>query len=321
MGKRPSVEDMERLKIAITGASGFVGSNLVKYFLKNNTVFALTRNTKSWRLPSFNTVYFDIKNRRKVIDTIRKIRPDVLIHCAIYGAYHFENNVDDVIETNIVGTLNVLDACKNVSLFVNTGSSSEYGIRESVMNETNEVAPATNYAMSKALITNLLQSKNMNAVTMRLFSVYGYYEEKHRLIPYLLYCSIKGQTAKLSNKNNVRDFVFIDDVVKAYELAIQKHNKLDKGTIFNVGSGKQVAIKDVVNELDVDVEWDPAIREKEPDRVWQADISKIKKELGWKPEHALKEGLRKTKAWMKENIEFYEDERNDKCAGFKENSK
>lgn len=312
---------MERLKIAITGASGFVGSNLVKYFDKNHSVFALTRNTNSWRLPSFDPIYFDIKNRQGVMDVIRKIRPDVLIHCAVYGGYHFENNVEDIIETNIFGTLNVLDVCKNVSLFVNTGTSSEYGIKKSKMKETDELAPGTNYAMSKALITNLLLSRKINSVTMRLFSVYGYYEEKHRLIPYLLYSSIKGERARLSNKNNVRDFVFVEDVAEAYALAIQKHNKLDRCTVFNVGSGKQTRVEDVVKKLGVKVEWVPTVRKKEPDRVWQADIGKIKRELGWKPRHTLGEGLNKTKAWMEENIGLYEDERNDKRTRFEENSK
>ena len=206
---------MERLRIAITGASGFVGANLVRHFSRNHDVFALTRNTRGWRLAPFEPMALDVKDRAKVRATIGRIRPDVLIHCAVYGGYHFEDDPYRIIETNITGTLNVLDACGDSSLFINTGSSSEYGVKKKPMKESDVAEPRTNYAMSKALITNLLPSRKANSITMRLFSVYGYYEEKHRLIPHLLYSAIKGRKAKLSDKNNVRDFVFIEDVARA----------------------------------------------------------------------------------------------------------
>ena len=305
---------METLKIAITGASGFVGANLTTHFSKSHDVYALTRNINGWRLASTDAIPFDVANRSKVFKVLKKIKPDILIHCAVYGGYHFENNVRDVINTNIIGTLNVLNACDGISLFINTGSSSEYGIKYKSMNETDTTEPRSNYAMSKVLITNMLQSVNPKAITMRLFSAYGYYEEKHRLIPYLLYSAIKGEKAKLSNRNSVRDFVFIEDISCAYELAIRKQNKLKRGEIFNVGSGKQTYVEDVAKSIGAKVEWTPGIRVTEPHMRWQADISKIKGELGWKPRNTLEQGLIKTKLWMEDNITLYEDERNDKKA-------
>ena len=307
---------MEGLKIAITGASGFVGANLVRFFNSANEVYALTRNTNPWRLSKeFNTVSFDVKDKQVVRDVVATLRPDVLIHCAAYGGYHFETEPREIIETNIIGSLNVVDASREVPIVINVGSSSEYGVTNNPMKEKDTTAPTTPYAMAKALQTKLIASAR-NSITLRLFSVYGYYEEKHRLIPYLIYSAIKKQKPVLSSKKNVRDFVFIEDVMNAFALAIQKFEKIEKGSIFNVGSGVQKSVYDVVNEMGIEAVWDSSVRQEEPDRKWQADVTKIKNELGWEPKNSLGEGLRKTREWMERHIELYEVEENDKFARF-----
>ncbi|MGC8618734.1 MAG: NAD-dependent epimerase/dehydratase family protein [Thermoplasmata archaeon] len=303
---------MEGLKIAITGASGFVGANLVRYFNPSNEVYALTRSTNPWRLnKEFNLIKFDVKERQVVRDVLSTLKPDVLIHCAAYGGYHFETNVREIVETNVIGSINVLDASKGVPIVINVGSSSEYGIVDRPMNEEDLAAPVTPYAMSKTLQTELFHY-GAHSITLRLFSVYGYYEEKHRLIPYIIYSTIKGRKPVLSNKNNVRDFVFIEDVADAFSRTIQKFEKIEKGTVFNVGSGVQMSVGDVVKEMGIDTEWNSSVKAEEPERVWQADISKIKRELNWYPKHSLSEGLRKTRIWMEKNIELYEMEDYDK---------
>ena len=307
---------MERLKIAITGASGFVGANLVRYFAVSNEIYALTRNANPWRLSKeFNLVNFDVKDKQVVRDVIATLKPDVLIHCATYGGYHFETEPRKIIETNIIGSLNIVDASKDVPIVINVGSSSEYGVQNKPMEEEDTIAPTTPYAMTKALQTKLFASAR-NSITLRLFSVYGYYEEKHRLIPYTVYSAIKKQKPILSSKSNVRDFVFIEDVMNAFALAIQKFEKIEKGSIYNVGSGVQKSVLDVVNEMGIDVGWDTSVRQGEPDRKWQADITKIKNELGWEPKNSLGEGLRKTRKWMERYIELYEVDENDKFAGY-----
>ncbi len=307
---------MEGLKIAITGASGFIGSNLVRYFNSSNEVYALGRNNNPWRLSKeFNLVNFDVKDKQVVREVIATLKPDVLIHCAAYGGYHFETEPRKIIETNIIGSLNVMDASREVPIVINVGSSSEYGVTNEPMDEGNIVAPTNPYAMTKALQTKLFASAR-KSITLRLFSVYGYYEEKHRLIPYIVYSAIKKQKPMLSNESNVRDFVFIEDVMTAFARAVQKFEKTEKGSIFNVGSGVQKSVRDVVNELGIEAVWGAPIRQKEPDRKWQANITRIKNELGWEPKNSLGEGLRKTREWMEKNIELYEVEENDKFARY-----
>ncbi|MEM3265168.1 MAG: NAD(P)-dependent oxidoreductase [Thermoplasmata archaeon] len=317
---------MENLKIAIDGASGFIGSNLVRYFEKEYNVFALTRNKNNWRLKGSNAeiINFDVIDRDKVFDVVKHIRPDIFIHCAVFGGYHFETDPRKIIDTNIVGSINTIDACTDIPLFINTGSSSEYGIRNSPMKETDEIMPNTSYALTKAIITKFLHERGPiarpKAITLRLFSVYGYYEEKHRFIPYIVYSAIKKQKAKVWGKSNVRDFIFIEDVISAYELVIHKYEKLENGEIFNVGSGKQYTLEEVVNIMGVKAEWVYPNRPPEPNRTWQADIKNITEKLGWRVNNSIKEGLEKTKEWMKDNIDLYEDEKNDKFSRFKQNN-
>ena len=127
---------MESLKIVITGASGFVGSNVARHLGNDNEVIGLTRSAGGWRTKGINVEHLDICDRIKTIDLLKKLRPDILIHCAVYGGYHFEKDTGKVIKTNILGTLNLLDASENISLFINTGSSSEYGIKQKPMKES-----------------------------------------------------------------------------------------------------------------------------------------------------------------------------------------
>jgi nucleoside-diphosphate-sugar epimerase len=209
-----------------------------------------------------------------------------------------------------MGSINLLAACKNVPIFINTGSSSEYGIKNEPMSEADEIAANTNYALSKALISNLIASEGLG-LTLRLFSVYGYYEEKHRLISYLIYSLLKGKKAKISNLANVRDFIFIEDVSSAYEAAIKNYDRVEKGEIFNVGTGKQIDVRSVIEMLGVETEL-KSVRQNEPNRMWQANISKIEDKFKWHPKYSLEEGLEKTKKWMLENIKIYDTDKNDK---------
>lgn len=311
---------MERLKIAITGSSGFIGANLVRSFDNTHEVFPLTRNTNNWRLGSqFKAIKFNILEREKVREIIGKLKPDVLIHCAAYGGLFFETNVRNIVETDLIGSMNLIDASKDVPVVLNTGSSTEYGIRRSPMKESDLIAPTTQEGMTKALQTSLFRSAH-NSLTLRLFSVYGYYEEKHRLISHLIYSLIEDQKPMLSSLNNVRDFVFIEDVSKAYSLAISNYDKVEKGSIFNIGTGIQSTILDIVNELKVEVDYNPSARTEEPKRMWQADISKTMRELKWIPQHSLRDGLKKTKEWMEKNLHLYEGDENDKLARSKQSS-
>lgn len=296
------------MKIAVTGAAGFVGTNIVNHLSKNNEVFSLCKNINSWKINTHqNIIKLDITNREKTLEVIRSVRPDVLIHCAVYGGYPLETDVRRVVDTNVYGSINVFDACSSVPLVVNTGSSSEYGIKHDIMKESDAIAPNTDYGMTKALETKLAGYGKFKAITLRLFSVYGYYENRQRLIPSILYSSIKGEPVELSNPNNVRDFIFIEDVCNAYDAVLRSQDVISNGEIFNVGSGSQTSINELVKLVGINAKWDQTKREKEPDRMWMADISKIEQVIKWRPKYSLYDGLMKTRKWIEENVTQYEN--------------
>ena len=118
---------------------------------------------------------------------------------------------------------------------------------------------------------------------------------------------LANKTANLSNRKNVRDFIFIKDVISAYESVLKNYNKIENGEVFNIGYGTQFSIEDVARIVGARVKWTQSRRPKERGRIWQADISKIKKSIGWHPKYRLSDGIQETKKWMVGNIKFYED--------------
>ena len=119
-------------KVFITGATGFIGSNLTRRSLDNGAeVFINIRKTSdTWRirdvLNEVNVIPVDITEYKKLKDSLKEIRPDIVFHLATYGGKAEQKNTEKIIETNIIGTVNLLRSCRDIDLilFVNTGSSS-----------------------------------------------------------------------------------------------------------------------------------------------------------------------------------------------------
>ena len=167
----------------ITGASGFIGACLTRKLIAENAeVHLLLRKTaKTWRIDDLlNKVKVhicDLSDLNELRGLIQKIQPTVIYHLATYGAYSSQQDADLCIKTNIQGTQHLLTASMDVDfeLFVNTGSSSEYGFKKSPMKETDLLEPASYYAVTKSAQTLLCfhaaQAKKRPIVTMRPFSV------------------------------------------------------------------------------------------------------------------------------------------------------
>jgi nucleoside-diphosphate-sugar epimerase len=318
------VENMERLKILITGATGFIGANLAHFLLSNGNDVAVTARNASntWRIDDIKedlTIFpMDITNLDDVKAIFTSYKPDVVINTAAYGGYHFEKNIWKIFNVNLNGTMNLVENFlkSNSSILINTGSSSEYGFKERAMQENDHLDPYGSYAVSKAASTLYCRSRsleeNRKIVTLRLFSAYGYYEESHRLIPYILTSAMESSKLQLNNPNNVRDFIFIEDILQAYVRIIERMDSINGGEIFNVGSGLETSVNRIVEIAEnitgqeLKIEWKHS-EERIGDKAihWVADISKITRELNWKPTYSLEEGLSKTYRWLKENVSKY----------------
>jgi Nucleoside-diphosphate-sugar epimerases len=308
-------------KVLITGATGFVGANLVRMALKKGSeVHIITRKeSDKWRIDEV-LLYItehnaDLLDYDKLKCVISSIKPDIIYHTATYGGRPNQKDTIGIVQTNLIGTINLIKACKKSSfdIFVNTGSSSEYGIKEKNMHEDDFLEPVNDYGVSKSAATHYCQaianSEDLPIITLRLFSPYGRYEESARLIPSVILSCLRRKRPKISSPNFVRDFVYIQDVLDAYA----KLSEIPQlgGEIFNIGSGKQCTVGDVANKIielsGYGMELETGMPQGWPNepKKWVADISKANDILGWKPRYDLEDGLAETIRWFRKNISLY----------------
>jgi nucleoside-diphosphate-sugar epimerase len=308
-------------KVLITGATGFVGANLVRMALKEGSeVYIITRKeSDKWRI--YDVLAYiaehnaDLLEYNKLKCIISSIKPDIIYHTATYGGRPNQKDTIGIVQTNLIGTINLVKACKRSSfdIFVNTGSSSEYGIKEKTVQEEDLLEPVNDYGVSKSAATQYCQAiaknEDLPIVTLRLFSPYGSYEESARLIPSVILSCLRRKKAKISSPNFVRDFVYIQDVLDAYAKLSDVPQLI--GEIFNIGSGKQCTVGDIANKIielsGYGIELETGMPQGWPNepKKWEADISKANEILGWKPKYDLEKGLAETIGWFRKNISLY----------------
>lgn len=307
-------------RILVTGATGFIGANLVRKLINQNHQVHILKRKKSdiWRIKDVISkldIYdVDLLEKEKLSKIIRKIKPNVIFHLANLGLYGgIDPNIEDSIKINTFGTINLIQSADSINYecFINTGSSSEYGIKQSPMKETDTCEPTSNYAISKlagTLYASLYAKKTHKPlVTLRIFSPFGPYDHPDRLITQAILKMLRGEQFFSNNPYSVRDYIFIEDVIEAYLLCMKNSPNIG-GEIFNIGSGKQVYIQNVINLLAAEMKIDLTDWKKsnKNDIVWQADIRKAKRMLNWYPREKLTDGLKKTITWFKNNRSFYD---------------
>ena len=313
--------DRKKLSVLITGATGFIGSHLTrKLFQEGFNVSIIIRikskiTTLKDILPFIHVYYCDLLHFPKLKKIIKSVKPKYIFHLATYSNYRSTEDVHNLVETNIIGTLNLLMASLeiNYTALVNTGSSSEYGIKNHPMKETDSLKPISFYAATKASATFLssvfAKIYNKPIITFRLFSVYGTHEEKDRFIPTVIRTALVNAPLSLTKEIVRRDFIFVDDVVDAY-LSIMNRS-IAPGEIYNIGTGKQYSNHDVVGTLEKIIGKKIKIAKKTfknrpwDTKTWVADISRAKNDLGWHPQFSLEKGLRTTYRWFKKTHRFY----------------
>jgi nucleoside-diphosphate-sugar epimerase len=304
------------MRILVTGGTGFVGNNLARALVESGErVGLLTRpgSRVNWRLVDLlsqvDIVEGDVTepNLDKIISDYL---PDFIFHLAAYGAYpRFQRDTQQITNVNVIGGANIaLVAKRNQIPLVNCGSSSEYGVKNKPINEDDECSPELEYGKAKLSQTQFCQ--RLGFPTLRLFSVYGPWEDPTRLMPALMRGKLKGE--RLSLVNSVREYAYIEDISHGFIRALKNSDSI-KGQVINIGQGLQYSMEEVLEELDsidktpLDVSWNFPPAQTEP-QVWVADISKAKRLLNYQPTHSLRQGLEKTYDWWKS---FYDAQQNE----------
>jgi len=273
-----------------------------------------------WRIKDIiNQVFVynaDLLDYEKVNQAVKRISPDVILHAATYGGHLTQDNPSRILKTNFGGTVNLLDSClkRDFGLFINTGSSSEYGIKDCPMRESDLLEPVTLYGVSKAaasIYCQYIAKKNsLPIVTLRLFSPYGYFDDESRAVSQIILSCLKNKMVNIFSPDSVRDFIFIDDVVGAYEKALGNSSNMSAG-IFNIGSGKQCSIKKLAGKIigavdkNIAVKYQKKLSARTEPKSWVADISKSRQWLKWEPRFNMDKGLTKSIDWFRENKRFY----------------
>src|SRR5258708_561409 len=218
-------------RVLMTGGTGFVGANLARRLVGDgHEVHLLVRSEHNpWRIEAIrSSVQLHVAGLNDVDDlvqTVAVVRPDWIFHLAAYGAYPTQTDFNQMVQANVVGTSNFVQACVAVGFeaFVNAGSSSEYGFKDHPPNEGERVEPNSYYAITKTTATLFCQHSarvnNLSISTLRLYSAYGPLEEPTRLMPALIVLGMRGELPDLVDPETVRDFVYVADVTNAVALA------------------------------------------------------------------------------------------------------
>jgi dTDP-glucose 4,6-dehydratase len=326
-------------KILITGAGGFIGSHLLEALLvRGHTVRAFVRynSTNSWgwldtlsdELKSNLDVFAgDIRDPNGVRQAVSGC--DVVLHLASLIAIPYSyHSPDTYVDTNIKGTLNVLQAAREFSIdrVVHTSTSECYGTARFVpISEEHPLQPQSPYSATKIAADQLALSFYYSFGTpvsiIRPFNTYGPRQSARAIIPTVITQIANGKRKlKLGALHPTRDFNFVRDTVRGF-LAVAESNR-SIGEVINIGSNFEVSIGDTVQmiaetmgvEVEIETEEVRLRPEKsEVDRLW-ADNTKARELAGWTPEYAGREGMKRglveTAAWFTnlDNLKKYKSD-------------
>lgn len=320
------------MKLLVTGAAGFIGANFCHYMLKKYSdykVIGLDCLTYAGNLHSilplknndnFSFCKVDIRDANKVFALMESLKPDIVINFAAES--HVDRSIENpniFVETNVLGTLNLLQASKKIGVkrFHQISTDEVYGDlpldrKDLLFKEDTPIKPSSPYSASKAsadlLVLSYFRTYNMPITLSRCSNNYGFYHFPEKLIPLAITNLFNGKKVPVyGNGLNVRDWLFVEDHASAIDAII--HNGKE-GEVYNVGGNNEKAnieiVKIILKELGKDESSIEYVKDRPGhDLRYAIDSSKLKRELGWEPQTAFEEGIIRTIDWYKKNEEWW----------------
>lgn len=314
----------------VTGGAGFIGSNFIHYMLNNHPdiqIVNLDVLTYAGNIHSLDDIkndarhYFihgNINDRDLVIRLVREFNVDCIVNFAAES--HVDRSILDpatFVETNVQGTLALLDVAKNekITKFVQVSTDEVYGTlgAEGYFTETSPLQPNSPYSASKAsadlLVRSYHQTYGLNVNITRCSNNYGPYQFPEKLIPLMVSNGIEGKRLPIyGDGKNIRDWLYVSDHCRAIDLVLHQGKP---GEIYNIGGRNERTNNEIahliVDKLGLSPDLIQYVQDRPGhDRRYAINPAKIESELGWGPEVSFADGIAKTIKWYQENVEWWQ---------------
>ncbi len=309
-------------RVLVTGAGGFIGSHLTEALLEFSAevrAFVHYNSRNDWGFleelspdvkSSIDVVSADFRDYHAVKHATRQV--DIVFHLgASIGIPYSLSYPNDVVETNVIGTLNVLNASldNEVPKVIHTSTSEVYGSAQYVpIDEIHPLSPQSPYAASKIAADKLAEafyrSYNLPVSILRPFNTFGPRQSLRAIIPTVITQLIEGRRVVVGNVEPRRDFTFVLDTVGGFILLAKKDGV--EGQAFNLGTKKDISIGELIVLIskligvEPEIEIDQVRLRGNQIEVMQllSDNSRASKILGWQPIYTLEDGLKMTIEWL-----------------------
>lgn len=308
-------------RVLVTGGSGFIGARLTRRLVEAGADVHVLSSAVSAVYP---VRLVDLRDRitlhggnladRSAMDAVVSVaRPEYVFHLGAYThVLKSWSRVDECVQTNIQGTLNLLQALNgDYKRFVFTSTSEVYGPIGVPFREDATVDPASPYSVSKyageRYCRMFAEGKGWPIVIVRPFNAYGPGQTPDRVIPEIVVRCLRKQPLRMTEGRQTREFNFVDDLAAGF-MSIATTDGID-GEVFNLGSGEEVSMRElattIVDLLGRPVEPEFGALPDRPNEIWRmvSDASKARERLGWDGGRPLRDGLAATIEWYRSELE------------------
>ena len=322
-------DNWDNRTVLVTGAGGFIGSRLCERLVEEGaSVRAFVRYTSRAEvgllkqlspeiLANIEIIRGDLRDSNAVEQAARNVDTVFHLGALISIPYSYVHPVETV-QTNVIGTMNVLEVCRKVGAkLVHTSTSEVYGTALRVpIDEDHPLQGQSPYSASKIggdkLVESYYRSFDVASVTIRPFNTYGPGQSTRAVIPTIITQALAGDVVRLGNLDAIRDFTYLDDTVEGFLLAGQAG--LWDGETYNLGSGQEFSIGAIAELIfritgkqpEIQVEAGRLRPEKSEVLRLISDNRKAKETLGWQPKIGMEEGLRRTIEWISAHLDLYQ---------------